>query len=452
MGMTRSIHVGRGLVIALCTMLALAVAPAVAHALPGDPPVTPLGPANGATVPADEDGIHVTFLCLPYHSEEPTEDEEEEAEEKEEDEEGDEEEKEDSKLKLVVGGAAKPKSKTEDLAGSDSYIVRFSPSPTTGPDGLLTTTGFGADRGEGFADPEANKTTCGSDFELPAGPGPVAMYQGTVYWQVAREVFREGADTDQTEWETGPVQSFKVVPKVEDPSLDTQEHIYAGYLTAVEFSAGSDLAGATVELQRFTQGVWTPLAQEPGHSFDPTIFFVKLPASQTALRAVVKTPTASLPLEPKKVTVRKVAQRRATSAKDDGRYHAVPEEPLPGAPPKPTPSLHLEVVGGGTAVVHLRTSIEVGCPGPTEQSPESKVTVKTALGAARIAPDGTVVGRMLAKGPEPEYVTFVGQLFDRRLSGTLTTAFGPCTGTREIEAVKLPSPGRRSHPGGGSAP
>jgi hypothetical protein len=114
---------------------------------------------------------------------------------------------------------------------------------------------------------------------------------------------------------------------------------------------------------------------------------------------------------------------------------------LPGAPPKPTPSLNLKVVDGGTTVVHLHTSIEVSCPGPTDLSPESKVTVKTALRAARIAPDGTVVGRMLAKGTEPEYVTFVGQLFDRRLSGTLTTAFGPCSGTREIEAIKVSNSG-----------
>jgi hypothetical protein len=142
-------------------MLALAAAPA-AGALPGDPPVTPLSPANGATVPADEDGIHATFLCLAYHSEEPVEDEEAEEDEDEEEVAG-----------RVERNAAKPKEEAkpsptaEDLAGSDFYIVRFSPSPTTGSDGLLTTTGFGVDRGEAFADPEANKTTCGSDFELP---------------------------------------------------------------------------------------------------------------------------------------------------------------------------------------------------------------------------------------------------------------------------------------------
>ncbi|MGV1048186.1 MAG: hypothetical protein ACOYD4_06655 [Solirubrobacterales bacterium] len=248
--------------------------------------------------------------------------------------------------------------------------------------------------------------------------------------------------------------SFALQPKVEEPSLETQEHIYAGYLTAVEFSSFSDLTGATVELQRYRKGTWVRLAQEPGHSFDPTVFFVRLPAFDTALRAVVKTSTLTLPLEPKKVTVRKVGRRRATSAVDDGHYKTAPhDESIPGLGQSAVP-LSLEVVGGGERVVHLHTKMEVGCAGPTSLSPATKLTVKTALRAARIAPDGTVVGRMLAKNStEPQYVTFVGQLFDRQLSGTLTTAFGRCSGSREIEAVPVKKSSRstKGSPGKGKA-
>jgi hypothetical protein len=49
---------------------------------------------------------------------------------------------------------------------------------------------------------------------------------------------------------------------------------------------------------------------------------------------------------------------------------------------------------------------------------------------------------MPAKGPEPEYVTFVGQFSDRQLSGTPTTAFGRCSGSREIEG----RPDRQTEP------
>jgi hypothetical protein len=424
--------------------------PAMAEALPGDPPIVPLSPSNGATVPADEFGFHVSFQCPAYHSESPLEEEDEEGEAKED------EEAKDKKVvtaKTIVtaktDAAAKPKSKDGDLAGADSYIVRYSTSSTVGADGLLTNTGFGDD-GEDFPDPEANnKANCGSEVELPLSAGPVALYHGTIYWQAAREVTLDDPDAEPTaafddmEWEAGPVQSFNVVPNVEEPALETQEHIYAGYLTSIDFSTESDLVGATVELQRFVKGTWTLVAQEPASPGGQTSFYVKLPASHTALRAVLKTPTLTLPLEPTKVTVRKVGKRRATSTQDDGSYRAAPDDESTPTGHRALP-LSLKVGGGGTKVLGFSASIESTCPGST------KVTTKVGIHSMRMAPDGTVVGRSLSKGTPPSYVTFVGQFFDRRLSGTLTTAFGACAGTRQIEAVAVRKSGHRSQPAGGT--
>ncbi|MBS1677845.1 MAG: hypothetical protein JST08_10715 [Actinobacteria bacterium] len=422
----------RPLLVALGALLVLVLAPAAAHALPQDPPIAPLGPADGSNLSFNEDGVvHVTFNCPDYHSEEPLETREE-AEEREE------KEKEEGK---------KPKPLVEDMAGSDAYIVRFSPTKATDAEGLLTTAGFGEFNGEGFADLEKNKAGCGADFEVPDNLGPAALYQGIVYWQVGREVVRDDLDKEinlddgKIEYEVGPIWAFNLQPKVEEPLLETKEHIYAGYLTPIEFTAGSDLTGATVELQHFVKGDWESLGQEP-IGFSNT-FFVKMAAAHTALRAVLKTPRITLPLEPRKVTVRKVGKRRAGLAKDDGRYKTAPhDESIPGLGQKAVP-LSFKVVGGGKKIVGLRTSIEVTCPGPT--SAGSKVWVKTALRSARIAPDGTVVGQMLAKNsPEPQYVTFVGQFFDQQLSGTLTTAFGPCSGSRDIEAIPVSTPPKKS--------
>jgi hypothetical protein len=126
------------------------------------------------------------------------------------------------------------------------------------------------------------------------------MYQGTVFWQVAREVSRVGADTNQTGMGSRPCAVVQRVAESRSPEhRNPGTHLRRLPLRG-RISSDSDLAGATVELQRFTEGAWMPLAQEPGHSFDPTIFFVKMPASQTALRAVVKTPTVTCRWNPRR--------------------------------------------------------------------------------------------------------------------------------------------------------
>jgi len=392
-------------VTAIAVLLGLWLAPGFAKALPGDPPIVPLGPANGAIVPADEFGIKVSFQCPAYHSEEDEEEEEEE--------EG------------GAGSEVKPTPEDEDLADASDYTVRFSTSPATESDGRLSTAGFGEEYGEGFPDPGSDKVTCATDLELPANFAPVALYQGTIYWQAARQ-----CDACASEWEAGPVRSFNLVPNVEEPELDLQEHVYAGYLTDIGFSSFSDLTGATIELQRFEHGAWAPLAQEPAQSSDEAAFFVKLPAAHTALRTVLKTATISLPLAPQKVTIHKLGKRRSTSAHDDGRYLAAPKKE------RATMPVSLMITDRGKELRGLRAAVEATCPGPTPAQ-DAKLKVAATLRSARIAPDGTVVGQMLTKGPQPAYVTLVGQLFDHRLSGTLTTSFAGCSGTREIEAVKV---------------
>ncbi|MGV1048185.1 MAG: hypothetical protein ACOYD4_06650 [Solirubrobacterales bacterium] len=145
-----------------------------AWALSGDPAIVSLGPTNGAAFTLNEDGVvHVTFKCPEYHKEEPVEDETE-AKEREE------KEREEGK---------KPKPWDAGLGNAGDYIVHFSTSPDTGAGGLLKITGFDEFTGEGLPDEEKDaKGTCAVDFEPPEGSGPAALYHGTVYWQVAREV------------------------------------------------------------------------------------------------------------------------------------------------------------------------------------------------------------------------------------------------------------------------
>ena len=55
----------------LALLVALLLAPAAAHAAPGDPRIQVLTPPDGATFAPTEDGIAVTYTCPVYHSFDP---------------------------------------------------------------------------------------------------------------------------------------------------------------------------------------------------------------------------------------------------------------------------------------------------------------------------------------------------------------------------------------------
>ncbi len=413
----------RILAFALVALLAFVVIPAVAFALPGDPPIQSLAPADGTSLFAGETGsVHVTFKCPSYH-------------------------------------------KQAEETGSDiDYKVRFSTSAARDGEGLISPS-----LGTAFSEVEpTDKTTCGANFEAPVPARPTALYQGTVYWQVIRQVIRPACPTcgpetpkqkeeredkeeeeatkeeeaeengtvfvAKSEFEGGEVRSFSLQPKVEEAALKLPRVIYAGYRTAIEFESVTDLTGGSVELQRFVKGAWQPLAEATVG--EATVFFVKLPAGRVVLRPVAKSASVTLPLEPRKFTVHKLGKHRLTSADEDGRYGEKPTKKSKGAGKKPLP-LSFAVVDGGTKVVHLRATIEGVCTATTRSGQDVPLKMKAALRSARIAPDGTVVAQTETKGPEPERVSLVGQLLDGSLFGKVTTSFANCSGSREIKAFPV---------------
>ncbi|HEY0278116.1 MAG TPA: hypothetical protein VGC32_07590 [Solirubrobacterales bacterium] len=414
----------RILTLVFAVALALVAIPSVADALPGDPPIESLTPADGSSPVLSETGmVHVTFKCPAYK-------------------------------------------KQADEAGSDlDYKVRFSSSSARDGEGLI-----GTDLGNAFVTLEPDKTTCGADFEPPLRVGPAALYQGTVYWQPVRQVVRpacpacgpetpkqkeeredkEGEEEDKEseaeengtvfvgkkEYEGGSVWSLRSEAKVEEPQFEFQRRIFAGYLTPISFNAVTDLAGAKIELQTFRKGAWRPLSQQTYG----TPFYVKLPAGRQALRAVAKSPTVSLALPLRKVMVHKL-EHRLTSAEEDGRYKQKQRKKNSKYAKEEMPKLPLgfAVVDGGTRMVHLRASIEGTCTATTRNGQDVPLTIKTAIRSARIAPDGTVIADRKTEGAEPQQVTFVGQLLDGSLIGTVTTSFGNCSGSRKFEGVPIKS-------------
>lgn len=376
---------GAGLAL-VAAAVALAAFGAVASALPGDPPITTISPVNGASVPADDLGLNVTFSCPAYSKDVEGEDEDQ---------------------KKIAGTA-------------DDYGVHFSTGAAIGHDGLLTTAGFG-DEGEGLVDVAADKKTCSAELQLPSKPVPADLYRGAIYWQAYRAC--EGCTPD--EYEAGPVNKMVVTPNVELAELTLEPHVYAGYLTKVEFSTASDLTGATFVLQRITKGAWTEIESAPADSGGEASFFTKLAAGKTQLRVLVTAPGFELGLEPQKLTVRKPGGKSSVDGSDDGLY----EVDKPEGAKSPA---HFKVEDDGTVLGGLHAQVVATCRSSGITSVQA--VAKVALKRARIAPDGTVVAEATTKGRTPAHVTLVGNLHDRHFSGELTTAYLDCTGDRDFEA------------------
>jgi hypothetical protein len=386
------------LVVSLLVFFGLAMQSA--EALPGDPPIAPVSPADGASVPAVEEGLKVTYSCPGYRTAEEVEEEEVEDEEGE----------------IEVIEKSIPIFET-----SEGYGVRFSTGFALGADGRLVSSGFG-EAGEGEAEAVKGTPNCTSELELPTSPNPAVLYQGRVYWQAFRAC--EGCATG---FETGPLRSFVVVPTIEEAEISYENHVYGGYLTKVNFFASSGLKGAKVALQRWTGSEWMTIAEEPGTDTGENSFFVTLGAGHKLLRPVAVGTGVVLPLEEKAKTVRKAKKGpRTPVATGDWVYALKPErEEFP---------LTFRVTDDGTMLRGLTASVEAICKGPAKDQ-KATIEATSAVKSVPIAPDGSVVAHFATTSGTPATVSLTGNFFGGRFSGLLTSEFLNCKGFREFEAV-----------------
>jgi hypothetical protein len=397
----RSRHVRATLSVLLLSAAAFFGLAATASALPGDPPIDPVGPGEGATVNAVEEGLKVTYTCPIYRTGEEAVEEEVENEEEE----------------IEVVESSVPVFET-----SEGYGVVFSTNPGIGKDGRLASTGFGE---AGEAEAEAVKGTpwCSSELELPTSPNPAALYHGKVYWQAFRE-----CEECALGFETGPVRSFVVVPYFEEAEINYENHVYGGYLTKVTFFASASLKGAKVGLQRWTGTEWITIAEEPGTEAAENSFFVTLGAGHRLLRPILLGTGVVLPLEEKAKTVRKATKGPRLPVQAGKWAYALKKE-------REEFPLTFRVTDGGTMVRGLSAAMEGVCKGPTPAQ-NVKIEPTTGVRAVKISPDGSVVAHFLTAGATPTTVTFTGSFFGGRFTGLITSSFlGNCSGFREFEAV-----------------
>jgi len=406
------------LTVALLAVLALGALGIVvgnAAALPGDPPIVPVGPADGANVPAVEEGLKVTYSCPTYRSGEEIEEIEVPVPPNEEEEEGEEEEEVEVIEKLVPV-----------FGNSESYGVHFSTSSALGKEGRLGTTGFG-EAGEGEAEVVKGTPWCSTELELPTSPNPAALYQGRVYWQAFREC--EGCASG---FETGPVRSFVVVPTDEEAEISFEDQVFGGYLTKVSFAGEAGLKGAKVALQQWVGTEWKTIGEEPGNEFGENTFFIKLGAGHKLLRPVLIGVGVTLPLEEKAKTVRKVKKGAPTGIKTGEWVYAL-------KPEREEFPLSFRVTDNGTMLRGLTASIEAICVNPADKNQKATIESTSSVKAAPIAPNGTVVAHFTTTGATPSTVTLTGNFFQGRFTGLLTSNFlTNCNGFREFEAVPAP--------------
>jgi hypothetical protein len=391
------------LVLLVASLLAFLGFVGSAAALPGDPPITPVSPADGASVPAVEEGLKVSYSCPTYRTAVEIEEEEVENEEEE--------------IEVIE----KPVTVFE---GTEGYGVIFSTGPGLGKDGRLISAGFG-EAGEAEAEAVKGTPNCTSELELPTTPNPAVLYQGRVYWQAFREC--EGCALG---FETGPVRSFVVVPTIEEAEITYEDHVFGGYLTKVAFFASSGLKGAKVVLQRWTGTEWATIAEEPGTELGENSFFVTLGGGHKLLRPVVVGVGITLPLEEKAKTVRKAKKGPRTPVATGGWVYAL-------KPEREEFPLTFKVTDHGTMLRGLTASMEAICRGPAK---DQKVTIEasSAVKSVPIAPDGSVVAHFATAGATPSTVTLTGSFFGGRFTGLLTSEFLNCKGFREFEAVPAP--------------
>ncbi len=350
----------------------------VAQALPGDPPIADLGPADGASVPAGPRAVTVAFTWPDYRI-------------------------------AVYDGYT-------DFGSSDDYRARFSTSPALDANEELAVSAFGGIR-SARASGGGNCTAALDSFEGGTYKDAIGK---RVYWQVYRPC---NGCTPQDE--KGAVRSFFVRPNRISAKLDAPARVYGGYPALVSVANKADVGLATISLQYRRGKGWRTFATH-GQVTGRTELVGTLATGRRTLRAVLATRSFSQVLATRTLTVRSPRGRRQISGHDDGRYAAR------SASDRRRATLSFRITNHGTVLRGFKASVVTFCFGPTLG--DNHISVNFALlGPTRIAPDGSVTGHLATRGQRSE-LKLTGRVHDRRFRGRIDARFSTCSGVRKLDA------------------
>lgn len=353
----------------LVVLVGLAAAPA--HALPGDPPIEALEPADGATLPV-ADVIPTRFTCPVYRQ-------------------------------FDYGDGF------VQFGGADRYNLWISRTPDVDANGKLAGGRVGDD---GKLEAEPDRCVAGLQ------PGYVASAQdlpGTYYWQVARScVACPGG------YEVGPVRRL-LLRTTARLSLRAPARVYGGFkfILPLRLTGVPDRTRVSVEYRSGDR--WRPAgsAIALGERGDASVVLATGP---TRLRAIVTLGAETVTSQPRALTVRR-ARRWTTSTSDDGRYVMRPG----GQRTK-----RLRVTRGGRGLRGFEAEVPLLCPSVLPGAPLTMQTGYAAVGPIRIAPDGSFLGVATAKDTS---IRVRGKLQGRRISaGKVELSVKHCSGSLRFTA------------------
>jgi hypothetical protein len=315
--------------ICLTVVVVIAAMAPGAFGLDGDPPITPVSPTDGATVPTNSGGIPVTFTCPVYR-------------------------------KVDLGGGFIL------FGGAADYAAILSTSPTLGADGRLATKEAIVN---GALAPGASDTCA---VALGAG-GAVRPQEvpGTYYWQVSR--LCSGCTLG---YESGPVLRL-VLQSQGVATLTVPAKTFAGFPFIARVGGSNLPTSATLEIQRLVAGKWRTLARD-SFARQPAEVTVTLPGGPQKLRALVRAGAQEIVSA---TATRNVAINAPLRTVATGSYR--------GTVGSGTQSATFRVTG--RRIRTFRAFVPMLCPGIT--AGQFTTQIGTALiSSIRIAPDGTFVG------------------------------------------------------------
>jgi hypothetical protein len=321
-------------VVPLVLMLVL-LAAASAPALPGDPPLEPLTPADGASLPVDPDGIPVTFTCPVYRTSD------------------------------AGGGFAA-------YGGPTEYGVSMSRGTALGADGRL-------------ADPVAvispatpvpgQAGQCSARLAAGGGQRPQET-PGAYSWQVTR--ICAGCELG---YEVGPVRKLTLVSTAK-PALAVPGKVYAGYPFIATVAAEGVPAGTAVTVERRSGGGWA----RAGAGFvlgGAAAVTTTLPrAGRQQLRARLAVGAQELASATRAATVRSAATASKIAVRAGGWSGRS--------------GLSFRVVG--RTIRGFTAQVPMLCPTPGMVSPFTTQIGTAAVAAIHLAPDGSFVGAATRSG------------------------------------------------------
>ncbi len=231
---------GRAIVAVMLVVAAWLGGVGSAQALPGDPPIESLSPADGAVLAPNPDGVVITFTCPEYAF-------------------------------ADAGGGLRL------FGGREYYSLRVTTSPQLDADGRLASA-FTVDQATASSDPARPAGECFSAFSDGSASG-VHTKPGTYYWQVARICSACGG------YEVGPVRTLRIAVQA-SPTVTLRWKPWAGYGVVADVQASGVPDGSAVTIQRQAAGAWVDaasgsIAGARQRSISPC------PGGATALRAVL---------------------------------------------------------------------------------------------------------------------------------------------------------------------